>query len=63
MPKIIEFFNISRIVEDKIQSFDVNFTEKLILDIADKELKAITWLGALLGGIMGILTPLLQMLY
>ena len=63
LPKIIEFFNISRIVEDKIQSFDVNFTEKLILDIADKELKAITWLGALLGGIMGILTPLLQMLY
>jgi uncharacterized membrane protein YheB (UPF0754 family) len=63
LPKIIEFFNISKIVEDKIQSFDVNFTEELILDIANKELKAITWLGALLGGIMGILTPLLQMLY
>lgn len=63
LPQIIEFFNISKIVEDKINSFDVDFTEELILDIAQKELKAITWLGALLGGVMGLLTPLLQYVY
>ncbi len=63
LPPIIQFFNISKIVEDKINSFDVNFTEELILEIASKELKAITWLGALLGGILGLLSPLLQMLY
>ena len=38
------------------------FVEKLILDIASKELKAITWLGALLGGIMGLLSPILSAL-
>ncbi|MDR7855577.1 DUF445 family protein [Tissierella sp.] len=63
MSKIVEIIDISGIVEEKINSFDVNFTEKLILDIADRELKAITWLGGLLGGIIGILTPLIQLLY
>lgn len=60
LPSIVESLNISGIVEDQINSFDVAYTEELILEIANKELKAITWLGALLGGIMGILTPLLQ---
>ena len=54
-------FNISKIVEEQINSFDVAFAEELIIEIAHKELKAITWLGAILGGIMGILSPLLQM--
>ncbi len=63
LPSIIELFNISKIVEDQINSFDVAFAEELILDIANKELKAITWLGAVLGGILGILSPLIQMLY
>ncbi len=62
LPNIIELFNISKVVEDQINSFDVAFAEELIVEIANKELKAITWLGALLGGIMGILSPLLQMI-
>lgn len=61
--EIVELLNIEKIVEDKINSFDVAFAEKIILEIANKELKAITWLGALLGGIMGILTPFLSQLY
>lgn len=59
---IIEAFNISKVVEDEINKFDVAFAEEIILEIASKELKAITWLGALLGGIMGILSPLLQLI-
>ena len=57
--EIIDNFKVDRIIEDKINSFDVQFAEKLILEIASKELKAITWLGALLGGLMGILSPIL----
>lgn len=59
---IVSLFDVSKIVEDEINSFDIEYTEELILDIAEKELKAITRLGALLGAIMGLLTPLLQML-
>ncbi|MBC8591201.1 DUF445 family protein [Wansuia hejianensis] len=57
---IVRMFNISKVVEDQINSFEVEFAEELILEIAHKELKAITSLGALLGAIMGIVTPLLQ---
>lgn len=53
---IIDAFNIKKIVEDKINSFEVSFAEEIILEIASKELSAITWLGALLGGIMGLLS-------
>lgn len=62
LPDIVELFNISKIIEDEINAFDVAFAEELILEIASKELKAITWLGALLGGIMGILMPFLSAL-
>ena len=58
--EIINLFDISKIVEEQINSFQVEYTEELILGIAEKELKAITRLGALLGGIMGLLSPLLQ---
>lgn len=63
LPYLVQLLNIPKIVEDRINNFDVVFAEKIIIDIANKELKAITWLGALLGGIMGILTPLIQLLY
>lgn len=56
---VIEVLDIPKIVEEKINEFDVEFSEKLILEIASKELKAITWLGALLGAIMGLLSPIL----
>ncbi|MCF6464995.1 DUF445 family protein [Clostridium sp. Cult2] len=62
LPYIVQTFNISKVVEDEINSYDVAFAEEIILEIAHKELKAITWLGALLGGIMGMLSPLLQMI-
>lgn len=62
LPYMVELFNISKVVEDQINSFDVAFAEEIIVEIANKELKAITWLGALLGGFMGILSPVLQML-
>ena len=57
---IVAMLNIPKIIEEEINGFEMNFAEKLILDIASKELRAITWLGALLGGLLGILTPLIQ---
>lgn len=53
LPNILSSLNIERIVEDRINEMDVNETEKLILKVMNKELKAIVWLGALLGLIMG----------
>ncbi|HHW30576.1 MAG TPA: DUF445 family protein [Clostridiaceae bacterium] len=63
MTNIIRQLNLSEIVENQIKGFDAAYTEDIILEIASRELKAITWLGALLGGIMGILMPFFEMLY
>lgn len=53
LPKILESIDISKIVRERINEMDVNETEKLIFQVMDKELKAIVWLGALLGLLMG----------
>ena len=53
LPKILETINISKMIESRINEMDMNETEKIIFQVMDKELKAIVWLGALLGMIMG----------
>ena len=53
LPKILDTINISKIVESRINEMDVKESEKLILEVMNKELKAIVWLGALLGFLMG----------
>lgn len=54
--KITKTINIPGIVEEKINEFEMNEMEEIILEIANKELKAITWFGALLGFLMGIIS-------
>ena len=53
LPRILETVNISEIVCDRINEMDVAETEKLILQVMNKELKMIVWFGAVLGFFMG----------
>lgn len=53
LPKILESIDISAIVRERINEMDMNETENLILQVMNKELRAIVWLGALLGMLMG----------
>lgn len=59
LTRILKLINISDIVEQQINEFDLKFTEDLIIDIAGKELNMITNLGAVLGGIIGFLSILI----
>lgn len=59
LPRILESVDIAKIVRERINEMDVNETEKLIFQVMDKELKAIVWLGALLGMIMGSINVLI----
>ncbi|MEG0774141.1 DUF445 family protein [Clostridium sp.] len=59
----IEIFDIAKVVEEKINEFEVTYAEEIILEIANKELNAITWLGAVLGGALGVLSPILSSFY
>lgn len=58
MPKFLNTINISKIVEDKINSMDVLELEKLILTIMKKELNALVNLGAIIGFVLGLLNLL-----
>lgn len=53
LPKILESIDISTIVRERINEMDMDETENLILQVMNKELRAIVWLGALLGTLMG----------
>lgn len=54
----IEQINIPKVVEAKINEFDVAELEKMIMEIARKELNALVWLGGFLGMIMGLVNLL-----
>lgn len=58
LPRILQDIDISAIIEHRINEMDMNEAEAIILDVMEKELRAIVWLGALLGCIMGTITSL-----
>ena len=58
LPRILQDIDISAIIEQRINEMDMAEAESIILDVMKKELRAIVWLGALLGSIMGTLSVL-----
>ena len=59
LPRILQDIDISTIIEQRINEMNMNEAEAIILDVMKKELRAIVWLGALLGSIMGTLNVIL----
>ncbi|MEF9934086.1 MAG: DUF445 family protein [Clostridium sp.] len=57
---ILAYIDISSIVRNKIVEFDVRYAEGIILSIVNKELRAITMFGAVLGAFIGIVTILIR---
>lgn len=53
LPKILSTIDISRIIRNRINELDIEEGEKIIFAVMDKELRAIVWLGALLGCVIG----------
>lgn len=58
LPKILSTIDISRIIRDRVNELDIEEGEKIIFAVMDKELRAIVWLGALLGCIIGTVNSL-----
>ena len=59
LPKILSTIDICRIIRDRINELDIEEGEKIVLAVMDKELRAIVWLGALLGCIIGTINILI----
>jgi uncharacterized membrane protein YheB (UPF0754 family) len=58
LPRILESVNIAEIVSNRIMGMNVLEAEEIILQVMKKELRAIVWLGAGLGFLMGFVNVL-----
>jgi len=56
---LLEKMHLAKIVEEQVEAFSLERLEEIIITIAKSELKMITWLGALLGGIIGVFQGIL----
>lgn len=54
LSSILKQVNIRGLIEEQINRFELDYIERLIFEIANKELKLIMLLGFLLGGIVGL---------
>ncbi|MGG6313050.1 DUF445 family protein [Paenibacillus macerans] len=54
IPAAMQAVQLPRLVEEQVQKFPVERLEEVILSVSGKEFRAITWLGVLLGGIIGL---------
>jgi len=54
--------NIREIVQNKVQQFEVEALESLVLDVAAKEFTHIQWVGAVTGALIGVVQGVLLLL-
>lgn len=55
VPGLVHSLQISKLVEDKVNSLDLMRLERLLLSIMEEQFKYINWFGALLGFMIGLL--------
>ena len=60
--RIVEGLDVGRIVEERIDELDAREVERIVLDVANKELTWITVLGGVLGGAIGLIQSLFMYL-
>jgi uncharacterized membrane protein YheB (UPF0754 family) len=60
LPKLLRFIDIRSLVRQRVEELDELQVEGMLLDIMRRELVAITWLGALLGAVLGVFTVVMQ---
>lgn len=61
MIDILKAMNISKVIEDKINEFEIKEAEDIVLQVITKELRAITIIGGVLGFIIGLLPILMEL--
>ncbi|MBS4193538.1 DUF445 domain-containing protein [Lederbergia citri] len=60
--EIMERFQVEAIIREQIESFSLPHLEELVISIAKKELVMITYLGAILGGLIGLIQGIIVLL-
>ena len=61
LPNILTSLDIQKIIEQRINDMDMAETERIIISVMDKELKALVGFGVILGFLMGFVTNLMYL--
>lgn len=59
LDELLQIINIYGLVEEQVLSFPSETLEKMILQVAKKELQYITYIGVVIGGLMGVIQYLI----
>jgi uncharacterized membrane protein YheB (UPF0754 family) len=59
---MMERLHLAEIVKSQVESFSVDRLEEMVLSISRREFKMITYLGALLGGLIGVIQGFIVMI-
>jgi hypothetical protein len=62
MPLLVEAIDVRSMVSEKIVSLDMKEVERIVLQVVSKELAWITWLGGILGAMIGLVQSIISIL-
>jgi uncharacterized membrane protein YheB (UPF0754 family) len=54
MARLVAAIELPLLVEEEVRKFPIEQVEEIILSVSGQEFRAITWLGVILGGIIGL---------
>ncbi|GIO42552.1 DUF445 family protein [Paenibacillus apis] len=58
LPAAFQAIRLPSLVQEQVEKFPIERLEEIILSLSGKEFRAITWLGVLLGGMIGLIQAL-----
>jgi uncharacterized membrane protein YheB (UPF0754 family) len=53
-PKVVAALDVETLVRDRVEALPLPEMERLVMEISNRQLRAITWFGALLGFLIGL---------
>ncbi|WP_107842105.1 DUF445 domain-containing protein [Metasolibacillus meyeri] len=56
---VLKRLNLAEVVREQVDSFPIAKLEELVLGIISRELRMITWLGGIIGGLVGIVQAII----
>lgn len=59
---VVKKLNLQEIIREQVDSFPLERLEEIVIGIAKRELKLITWLGVILGGAIGVVQGLIVLI-
>jgi len=63
LESVFSYFSISKVVKEEVDQFSLEVLEKIIIGIAGRELRMITYFGGIIGGLIGFFQGMLYLFF